>query len=52
MKNLGKAIFLLVICIVSISAQDNSPRFEDYQVSLYQGDTHLPKWIRRGSEDE
>jgi hypothetical protein len=52
MKSLGQAIFLLIICVFSISAQDNLPRFEDYAVSLYQGNTHLPKWIRRGSNDE
>ncbi len=52
MKSLGQAIFLSIICVFSISAQDNPPRFEDYEVSLYRGNTHLPKWIRRGSEDE
>lgn len=52
MKSLAHVIFLLIICVFSISAQDNSPRFEGYNVSLYQGKIHLPEWIRRASEGE
>ena len=52
MKSLGQAIFLLILCVLSIPAQDNLPRFEDYEVSLYRGNTHLPNWIRRGSDDD
>lgn len=53
MKSLGQAIFLLIICVLSIPAQQKSlPRFENYEVSLYQGKVHLPKWIRRASEGE
>ncbi len=28
------------------------PRFENYKVPLYQGKIHLPKWIKRVSDDE
>lgn len=29
-----------------------SPRFEDYEVVLYRGNIHRPKWIRRVAVDE
>lgn len=29
-----------------------SPRFEDYEVAIYRGTIHKPKWIRRVADDE
>jgi len=29
-----------------------SPRFEDYEVAIYRGTIHRPKWIRRVADDE
>ncbi len=29
-----------------------SPRFEDYEVAIYKGTIHRPKWIRRAADDE
>ena len=29
-----------------------SPRFEDYEVAIYRGTIHRPKWIRRAADDE
>ncbi len=52
MKFVAQTIFFLIICVSSIPAQGNLPRFEDYEVSLHRGKTHLPKWIRRVSEGE
>lgn len=51
-KTFGQAIFLLAIFVLSIAAQNDLPRFEDHNVSLYRGDAHLPKWISRGNEGE
>jgi hypothetical protein len=34
----------------SLAAQ--SPRFEDYEISVYTGTIHRPNWIRRASADE
>jgi len=28
------------------------PRFEDYEVAIYRGRIHRPKWIRRVADDE
>jgi len=28
------------------------PRFEDYEVAIYRGRIHTPKWIRRVEDDE
>lgn len=33
-------------------AMQSSPRFEDYEVPVYTGAIHRPKWIRRVSGDE
>ena len=52
MESLGRAIFLLIICVLSIPAQKDLPRFENHEVSLYKGKVHLPKWISRISEGE
>jgi hypothetical protein len=43
----SQVVFILIICVVSSSAQQKrEPRFEDHNVTLYQGETHFPKWIR------
>lgn len=33
-------------------AMQSSPRFEDYEVPIYTGTIHRPKWIRRVSGNE
>src|SRR5436189_575656 len=44
-------ILLTFFCLPPSLAAQSSPRFEDYQVPVYTGAIHRPKWIRhRGSD--
>ncbi len=53
MKFLTQTVFLLIICVASISAQQKRLLpFEYYEVPLYREKIHLPKWIRHVSDDE
>lgn len=52
MKFLTQIIFIFVVCVLSISAQQNaSPSFEDYPVSTFKGKIHAPKWIKEFIKD-
>jgi len=43
----------LILCMLSTPLlADALPRFEDYEVSVYLGAIHPPKWIRRVASDE
>jgi len=49
-----KSLTVLVI-FLSVSLQvtgQTSARFEDYEVVIYRGTIHRPKWIRRIADDE
>ena len=49
-----KSITVLLI-FVSLTLQvtgQTSARFEDYEVVIYRGTIHMPKWIRRVADDE
>ncbi len=53
MKFLIQSSLILVFLVFSISAQEEEeklPRFENYEVPLYQGKIHLPKWIKFDKE--
>ncbi len=39
-------------CLTPSLAAQSSPRFKDYEVPVYTGAIHRPKWIRRVSGDE
>ena len=45
------ALSLSLYCLTQ-SLATPSPRFEDYEVKLYAGPIHQPKWIRRGPAGE
>lgn len=49
-----KSITLLVtfLCLTLEVTSQTSPRFEDYEVVIYRGNIHKPKWIRRVADDE
>ena len=49
-----KSITLLLafLCLTLQLTSQTSPRFEDYEVVIYRGTIHKPKWIRRVAEDE
>lgn len=45
----------LLLTFLSLPLQvtsPTSPRFEDYEVVIYRGTIHKPKWIRRVADDE
>ena len=43
---------ILLMCVFApSSAAQSSPRFEDYQVPVYTGAIHQPKWIRYHGSD-
>ena len=45
----------LLLVFVGLTLQvtgQTSPRFEDYEVTIYRGTIHRPKWIRRVADDE
>ena len=45
--------FLLVFVGLTLQViGQTSPRFEDYDVAIYRGTVHRPKWVRRVAEDE
>jgi hypothetical protein len=45
--------FLLVFGGLTLQVTgQTSPRFEDYEVAIYKGTIHRPKWIRRAADDE
>jgi hypothetical protein len=49
-----KSITLLLVFVgltLQVTGQ-TSPRFEDYEVAIYRGTIHRPKWIRRVADDE
>jgi hypothetical protein len=46
------SILLLFACLTPSFSGESWPRFEDYQVAIYQGTIHRPKWIRRISDSE
>ena len=49
-----KSITLVLIffrLILPVTAQ-TAPRFEDYEVVIYRGAIHKPKWVRRVADDE
>jgi hypothetical protein len=49
-----KSITLLLV-FVGLTLQvigQTSPRFEDYEIAIYRGTVHRPKWIRRIADDE
>lgn len=49
-----KSITLLLsfLCLTLEVTSQTSPRFEDYEVEIYRGAIHKPKWIRRVANDE
>ncbi len=49
-----KSITLLLsfLCLTLQVTSQTSPRFEDYEVVIYKGAIHRPKWIRRAADDE
>jgi hypothetical protein len=49
-----KSITLLLVFVgltLQVTGQ-TSPRFGDYEVAIYRGTVHRPKWIRRVADDE
>jgi hypothetical protein len=52
MKILTHIIFLFIVCTTVSAQQKNSPRFEDYKISLFKGKIHTPKWIKKISDGE
>jgi len=49
-----KSITLLLVFVgltVQMTGQ-TSPQLEDFEVAIYSGTIHRPKWIRRVREDE
>ena len=45
--------FLLTfLCLTLQVTSQKSPRFEDYEVEIYRGTIHKPKWIRHVADDE
>jgi len=45
-------LLLVVLGLTLHVAGQTSPRFEDYEVVVYRGTIHRPKWIQRGADDE
>jgi hypothetical protein len=45
-------VSLILLCATSTLVSQTSLQFKDYEVPVYSGTIHLPKWIRRVSEDE
>jgi len=51
--SLTLALSLLCFCLPeSFPTQETAVRFEDYQVDVFNGAIHQPKWIRRVTNDE
>src|SRR5215217_1430253 len=46
------AIWLMLISLTASLLAQSSARFEDYEVSVYTGAIHHPKWIHRINGDE
>jgi hypothetical protein len=49
---IGIAGLLTFFCLTPSLAAQSWPRFKDYQVPLYKGAIHRPKWIRHVKGDE
>ena len=49
-----KSITLLLtfLCLTLQVTSQTSPRFEDYEVVIYRGTIHNPKWIRHVGNDD
>jgi hypothetical protein len=45
-------VSLILLCLTPSLAAQSSPRFEDYEIAVYTGTIHRPKWIRRVRGDE
>jgi hypothetical protein len=52
MKNAAIAISLIFFSLTPSFSAQSSSRFEDYEVPVYTGTIHRPKWIRHVSGDE
>jgi len=50
MKPITLLLVLLGITLMVIG--QTPPRFEDYEVAIYRGTVHAPKWIRRVADNE
>jgi hypothetical protein len=46
------AVLLLLFTLPAPLTAQSSPRFEDYEVAVYTGAIHRPKWIRHVGSDE
>lgn len=44
-------VALIFSCLTPSSVAQSLPQFEDYEVSVYTGAMHRPKWIRHVSGD-
>lgn len=45
-------LLLIFLCLTLQVTSQTPPRFEDYEVAIYSGAIHNPKWIRRVGNDE
>lgn len=46
------SLLLMFVGLTLQLAGQTSPRFEDYEVAIYRGSFHEPKWIRRVADEE
>lgn len=45
-------LLLILLGLILQTTGRTSVRFEDYEVAIYKGAIHRPKWIRRVADDE
>ena len=49
---MSATVVLVLFCLTLQVTGQSSPRFEDYEVTIYTGTIHRPKWIRHVGADE
>jgi hypothetical protein len=45
-------LLLVFVGLTFQATRQTAPRFEDYEVAIYRGTIHRPKWIRRVADGE